>query len=1590
MIRTFCVSLKKNVVNNLSWSLTIASTLLALTPSFCAGAQVLSRINGPIDESTLVVLKGNVHPLANAASDEGPVDGALSGRMLLMLRRSPQQEAALRQLVQEQLTVNSPNFHKWLTPEQFGEQFGVADTDIQTVSSYLSAHGFTVGRVYKNKMAIEVTGTAAQLSETFHTEIHSYSIHGQRYFANATDPSIPAALAPVVRGFASLNNIRENTQVQNTTHSAKATFEPETHRMKPAYTGQTGNTYYYYVAPADVQTIYNIPVTSSSPGAAGAGVSVGVIGDSQINVSLVERYQSISGATGPAPVEIVDGNDPTILTTGTDATIAYEQLELISAAAPAASLYYYTSATTDYDTGLDFAIIRAIEDNAVSVLAFGFQTCEATLTTDLNSFISQSWLQAAAQGMTVVTAAGDSGAAACDAPGSSTTTQGLAVNGYASTPYDTAVGGTDFYYGTHAGTTYWNTTNTATYGSAKGYIPEQPWDDSYTSTDSNAGTSTVYAGGGGFSTIGNVTYNYNGTIASSSYYPIQSWQSGFLPNGTTARAIPDVSFFAGNNYNSAEYAICALPTDCETAGTSLTGVTLTGGTAGAAAIFAGIMADVVEATGSVQGNVNPTLYYLATQYPSTSSTPIFHSTVAGTNSVACSSGTGCSGGYLKTGGNYAYPAVSGYSQGYNLATGLGSINATNLINNWKNPAATPTSTALAITNYATNASVVNTSVVHGTPLNFTATVTGSGGTPTGDVAFSDGSMLPGETGLITVPLASGVAKSTYNYFLPGGSYNVTARYAGDSTFEPSSTTQPIIITPEASRILIYSTSPATGTSVPFGTLVKVTSEPFSLTNSNVSVPTGTMSVFNNGSDYPFLLMPLSSEGTATFSSTLLPASTTYNLYFSFSGDPSYQPSTSQSSLYTVTVTQATPTITLSPSSTTASTNVPITLTATLQATAGTPAASTGVAPTGTVTFSTSSTPVALTPGFNSAGQAISTATIQITASQLASSGTALSAIYSGDSNYAAVGVAVAYSSTTPAGTATSFTLTPNATTVAENGTLTLTGAASTAASAGACTVTYTVNDQYQNEFTGTLTIKNTGTTAVNNFALTWTYANGQVMQFFYNGVFTQTGANVTVSGNPNFANTTLAAGATFTSQFMTSWNNVTNTNPTAFALNGVPCNNSTSVPGTVQLYANGSILTGDSFAINNSGTGTYTIPLTGGYLPFASGKVVITGVFTPTSSSYSPSSATTTETVTDDRTTADFSISTDTLDKTISPSSSNVFFQVQLTSLQNFAGSSTPIALSCSVPSGSNLKCTLGTTSTTIGTSGIVITSLEVSGYPTVNNGALKPAPVPQDHWWLLGGGTTLACIFLFGIPARRKGWQGIITVLVCTVLVSSSVLGCGSNAAVSRVTQTILPGSSGSSAHPNATGGGIATNDVAPGTYQVVITGTATTNTALVHNTVVTVVVTATPTLQNGTYTMTNLSSALLMTDTNDSGTSGTQVEQFTANNTSDQQWIFSYQGNGLYTIQSAANPNLYITDPGDADTTSPVVVATLTPLNLNDVGSQLWTFNLLEGGYQIVNYNSSGVLDDDAFGATNGTPVLVYPEKSVVDADNQTWYIH
>ncbi len=208
----------------------------------------------------------------------------------------------------------------------------------------------------------------------------------------------------------------------------------------------------------------------------GKNVNVGVIGDSDINVNYVNNYRTTFGL----------GTNPpwswwmaTIPASNDDAYIAYKQIELVSAVAPNATIYYYTSATTDYDSGIYFALLRAVEDNQVQVLLNGFQQCETAIGSGAMELVNEVSEQAAAQGITFVAASGNTGAAGCEVPGNAgTATTGFAVNGYASSPYVTAVGGTDFFYGSTAITTYWSNTNTG-YKSALKYIPEQVWNDSY-------------------------------------------------------------------------------------------------------------------------------------------------------------------------------------------------------------------------------------------------------------------------------------------------------------------------------------------------------------------------------------------------------------------------------------------------------------------------------------------------------------------------------------------------------------------------------------------------------------------------------------------------------------------------------------------------------------------------------------------------------------------------------------------------------------------------------------------------------------------------------------------------------------------------------------------------------------------------------------------------------------------------------------------------------------------------------------------------------------------------------------------------------
>src|SRR5208283_5596864 len=108
-----------------------------------------------------VTLAGNVHPLTRAGTDQGAAADALPmTRMLLLLKRSDEQEAALQDYLEKQQDKSSANYHQWLTPQEFGAQYGPADAAVQAVTGWLGQQGFQVNQVYSGKTVIEFSGTA--------------------------------------------------------------------------------------------------------------------------------------------------------------------------------------------------------------------------------------------------------------------------------------------------------------------------------------------------------------------------------------------------------------------------------------------------------------------------------------------------------------------------------------------------------------------------------------------------------------------------------------------------------------------------------------------------------------------------------------------------------------------------------------------------------------------------------------------------------------------------------------------------------------------------------------------------------------------------------------------------------------------------------------------------------------------------------------------------------------------------------------------------------------------------------------------------------------------------------------------------------------------------------------------------------------------------------------------------------------------------------------------------------------------------------------------------------------------------------------
>jgi len=753
-----------NRVRQLIYILSLSALLLgARAAQAQTGAQ--ARIVSSIKNEERTTILNSTSPLVKASVDSGRMaSGQNLGRMLLMLSPTAEQEQQAADLVAAQHDSSSPTFHKWLTPAQYGAQFGVAAQDATAVQQWLQTQGLTVHEISQSRRFIVFSGTVGQVEQAFSTEMHSYSYKNRSFIGNATDVQIPSALSPVVKGVVRLhstprgdsgNDLRDG----NLKIGQKISVDKKTGKIEGPYG-------LHFMGPADFATIYNVkPVYAA--GIDGTGESIAIVSrsslaDPQYNINGVQDIRDFRAAMGlPAndPQIIVNGDDPQVQSYD-DTIEALLDITWAGAVAPGAHIIGVAS-QSNFADGVDISAAYIVDHNLAPIMSTSFGACEQTLGSAGSAFYNSLWQQAAAQGITAFVSAGDNGGAGCDSQSSGLfASQGVAVNGIASTPYNIAVGGTQFDDVAN-NDEYWTVTaDPVTLQSAISYIPEIVWNES----SNDVFSTSLWAGSGGVSTI----------------YAKPNWQSAAGVPNDGKRDLPDISLAAAGHTG---YALC-FEGSCSNP--SFIGVYSVGGTSASSPSAAGIMALVLQKQGGApQGLANYVFYKLAAQ------SGVYHDITKGDNKVP------------DTNGQFTV----GYSAGvgYDLASGLGSFDVNALVMNWASASATAGS--------ATTLSLGGgqaTTVVHGTPITFKAKVacTGSGCTaPTGAISLQStgtgsvaGDFLGVGSAALVTSGATGIATiATPN--VPGGTYGVTARYSGDGKYYSStSNSLNVTVTPEASQM----------------------------------------------------------------------------------------------------------------------------------------------------------------------------------------------------------------------------------------------------------------------------------------------------------------------------------------------------------------------------------------------------------------------------------------------------------------------------------------------------------------------------------------------------------------------------------------------------------------------------------------------------------------------------------------------------------------------------------------------------------------------------------------------------------------------
>lgn len=845
----------------------------------------------------------------HAGYDRRPVAAAKPLRgMKIVLRPNADRRRDLEQFLAEQQDSKSWNYRRWLTPEEFGERFGASQEVTAKVAAWLKTAGMTDVQVSKGRLFVNFSGTAQAVTAAFHTAIHTYSVDGKQHYANVSAPSVPEGLSEMVLEVIGLNDFNP---VPQTVPSS----------LLPQYSAGAGVN---YLAPDDLATIYNMK-SLYVKGINGSGVTVAVLGQTPITLGDYQAYRQKFGLPPNDFQTVVVPNSGKGTGSDCDQVEATLDVEAVGAVARNSAILYVWG-----DTVID-AAQYVVDNKLAQAMSLSYAGCEYSSAV-YYQMIAQ---QANAEGITWLSAAGNSGAAGCDETMAADATNGLAVTSPASVPEVTAVGGTAFAGGSSS--QYWSLTNDAQGGSALSYVPETGW----------SSQSMVFGGGGGVSSV----------------FAKAGYQSDFNTAVTSGRMVPDLSFAAATSPNP--YLIVFN-------GNNL----LVGGTSAATPVFAGITALVnhdLLAQGSIGspglGNINPRLYLLAEKIPS-----VFHDVTVGSNEVPCTVGApDCTTGTL------GYPAAIGYD----LATGLGSVDAYALASNWEN-------VALAQSSLTLSASAAQTQAEQS--VTFSAKVVGDGGDVSNSpvefyysnpqsqlAATSFGSAITDSTGTATLNSA----------VFPSGSNSVSAVYGGSTTVAAGAQSNSVAITvsgfPTTTTVALNGGSYHAGEKAVFSVTV--------LAPSGVALggPDSTDPHYGRGSVTLYSLdgtlqaqAPVAADGSATLMSSALAAGDT-SFYVSFSG--TYYAAQSQSPVICVTASPvgvATIT-TLNASSTDITLGDSVTLTAQVSGPSG------AASPAGSVTFYSGSAVLASSP-LNAAGSA--------TVSFIPSYGTAsLTAVYGGSDTY---------------------------------------------------------------------------------------------------------------------------------------------------------------------------------------------------------------------------------------------------------------------------------------------------------------------------------------------------------------------------------------------------------------------------------------------------------------------------------------------------------------------------------------------------------------------------------------------------------------